>query len=86
MTPTHLTREQLREIMLELRLELQRLGGSPGSRRYDIAAESMARPPDGTDDAAPPDIAAARAAGAPERLLRVLEALSRIRTGRYGSC
>jgi RNA polymerase-binding transcription factor DksA len=32
------------------------------------------------------DPAAARAAGVPERLLRILEALSRMRTGKYGVC
>jgi hypothetical protein len=32
------------------------------------------------------DVAAARAAGAPERLLRILEALNRLRNGRYGIC
>lgn len=32
------------------------------------------------------DAAAARSAGAPERVLRLLEALSRIRAGQYGTC
>ena len=78
---SHLTLEQLREISLELRLELQRLGGSP-----IVDAGARARPPDDPVQVLPGDVAAARAAGAPVRLLRVLEALARIRSGRYGIC
>jgi RNA polymerase-binding transcription factor DksA len=67
----HLTPDEMKELRNELQLELERLGGRYGSMDAD-------RGPLTAD--------AARAAGAPERLLRNLDALSRMRSGRYGSC
>lgn len=66
----HLTPDELQELRTELQIELKRLGGRPARPDEDPAA----------------NVAAARAAGVPERLLRILEALSRMRTGHYGVC
>jgi hypothetical protein len=68
---THLTPDELNELRNELQVELERLGG-----RY--ATVDGGRVPITAD--------AARAAGAPERMLRILDALSRMRSGRYGTC
>jgi hypothetical protein len=54
--------------------------GTPGAATNYPTAPGLDRPPDELD------IAAARVAGAPERLLRILEALRRLRSGRYGIC
>jgi len=105
---THLTPDELHELWSELRIELKRLGGRPGTNEVDDeTATTLAATSAGSAATAataayeacsesadwstkPPDVSAAvtaaREAGAPERLLRILEALSRMRTGRYGIC
>jgi RNA polymerase-binding transcription factor DksA len=104
----HLTPDELHELWSELRIELKRLGGRPGTFDVDDeTATTLATASAGSAASAaaaayeacaassdwstkPPDLSAAvmaaREAGAPERLLRILEALSRMRTGRYGIC
>jgi hypothetical protein len=99
---THLNPDELHELWTELHIELKRLGGRPALFQVDdepgeattLAAASVAAFDAcgiGADwSTKPPDVSAAvtaaREAGAPERLLRILEALSRMRTGRYGVC
>lgn len=85
---THLTPDELHELWNELQLELRRLGGR---LEYPAApdAEGEIHSPTDSRPAQPPDSAGtrlARSAGAPARLLRILEALSRMRTGNYGIC
>ena len=98
---THLTPDELQELWTELRIELRRIGaGRVPSLDEPDGEAGLSQPPPavtyesfrfGTDwPPEPPDVtaavAAARDARAPERVLRILEAISRMRTGSYGIC
>ncbi|HET8633034.1 MAG TPA: TraR/DksA C4-type zinc finger protein [Gemmatimonadales bacterium] len=82
MTPDHLTPDELHELWNELRVELERIGGRSAWAYAGIPSSDLRSP--WKSSAADP--LQARQAGAPERLLRLLEALSRMRTGKYGVC
>lgn len=82
MTVEHLTPDQLHELWNELRVELERVGGRSAWAYAGMPSADIRSP--WRSSAADPH--AARAAGAPERLLRILEALSRMRSGTYGTC
>ena len=96
---THLTPDELHELWAELRLELRRLGGQPPLFQDEADDESAALhaaasvahdgagsgwPAAATDGTAA--VLAAREGRVPERLLRILDALSRMRAGTYGMC
>ena len=99
---THLTPDELQELWTELRIELKRIGARPVALLDEPAGDmALSRPPPGavayesfrfgTDwPPEPPDVSAAvtaaRESRAPERVLRILEAISRMRTGTYGIC
>jgi RNA polymerase-binding transcription factor DksA len=96
---THLTPDELHELWAELRLELRRLGGRPPLFQDEVDDESAelhaataageragpGAPSEWQPDIAPPRLAA-RDGRVPERLLRILDALSRMRSGTYGTC
>ena len=99
---THLTPDELHELWAELRLELRRLGGQPPLFQDEAdetvaalhaTASSAARDaprlgagsPGGSPEYASAMLAA-RDGRVPERLLRLLDALSRMRAGTYGTC
>ncbi|HEU4649098.1 MAG TPA: hypothetical protein VFS33_08570 [Gemmatimonadales bacterium] len=56
------------------------MAGAPAAATNEPTASDSDQQPDEFD------IAAARVAGAPDRLLRILEALRRLRSGQYGIC
>ncbi len=82
MVTTHLTPDELHELWNELQVELARIGGRSPHAYAGIPSSDPREP--WKSSAADP--AAARAAGAPDRMLRILEALSRMRRGNYGVC
>jgi hypothetical protein len=82
MATTHLTPDQLHELWTELQVELERVGGRSPHAYAGLPTSDPHKP----WKSAAADPAVARAAGAPERLLRILEALSRMRKGNYGVC
>ena len=99
---THLTPDELQELWTELRIELRRIGARPVPSLDEPGAGLPPRPAAplppayesfrfGTDwPPEPPDVvaavAAARESRAPARMLRILDAISRMRTGSYGIC
>jgi hypothetical protein len=82
MTATHLTPDQLHELWNELRVELERVGGRSAWAYAGMPSRDVQAP----WKSSAPDPRSARAAGVPERMLRILEALNRMRTGKYGVC
>jgi len=82
MVTTHLTPDELHELWNELQVELERIGGRSSRTLAGVHASHAGEP----WKSAAADPAAARAAGMPERMLRILEALSRMRKGNYGVC
>ena len=97
---THLSPDELHELWAELRLELRRLGGRPplfqdenGNEAAELQAAASAAAHEGAGSGrsggSPETDSAMRAAWAgrvPERFLRLLDALSRMRSGTYGTC
>ena len=99
---THLTPDELHELWAELRFELRRLGGQPAlfqdedhgadaamhvassAAEHDAAGVDPGWSPAASD--ATSAMLAARDGRVPERLLRILDALSRMRSGTYGTC
>lgn len=82
MTADHLSPGELRELWNELRVELERVGGRSAWAYAGMPSADVRAP--WRSSAADPR--AARAAGVPDRMLRILEALSRMRSGTYGVC
>lgn len=96
---THLTPDELHELWAELRLELRRLGGQPALFQDEAddenaalhAASATAHGGETAEwSSSAPAVTratlAARNGRVPERLLRILDALSRMRGGTYGTC
>jgi hypothetical protein len=82
MYPSHLTPDELHELWNELQVELERVAGRSAWAWAGVPSHDPRLP----WKSSPAEPAAARAAGAPERALRLLEALARMRQGSYGVC
>jgi hypothetical protein len=82
MNNEHLTPDELHELWNELRVELERVGGRSAWAYAGIPSADVRAP----WRSSAPDPHQARQAGVPDRMLRLLEALSRMRTGNYGMC